>query len=357
MEWFKTIKNTLKSGKTIPPGTYSTTCYTQSDRPYKLLLTVEQDGHGRLVVNAHTILFLNQSSTEYVYHFMQSQYGDDVVAFMQARYRIGRAEVLADYEALIGQIEGLLDQQDLSPLTMLQGVSNESDGGLVPVKLDLYPMIGESFEGNMPLAQWQALLKHARDAGVAHFVLVGGDPLAWSGVLPLVSTSEELGVVMGIVANQSKLRMAQLEQLIGAGLDHLAILVGKDQQADWPLLQQVSKRNLYFQVVFEVADDNVASTINALAEAGNYGVRNVAFEAMSEMQQANLDALFDAVDGNGLQFVPFAEMVCRDGTGKDLQRFAQPGNTARNATIVMPNGQVRSLARGMWRDVKDFLAR
>ena len=198
-------------------------------------------------------------------------------------------------------------------------------------------------------------MRRARDEGVAHFVLVGGEPLEWSGVKELISTSEELGVVMGLVTSQNPLSLPMLDQLIQTGLDHISIMVPEKGSPNWALLKEVSDRNLFLQVVFEVSNTSIQQVKEALKQAPSFGIKNVAFEAMAKMEQSNLDDLFDLTDASGLQFVPFTEMVCRDGKGADLERFADHGSDERTATIVLPSGEIRSLANGEWKKVTTFL--
>ena len=353
MDWLNQIKNTLKKVPQLPAGTFAATCYTQENLPYKLLLRIDQDGTGRLVVNARTLLFLNQTSTEYIYHYINNKYGDEVVGYMQAKYRIGRDEVLGDYQALVEQIESLLGQEDLAPLTNLQGVSVGSSG-FAPVKVSFYPTlklrIGESprKDDNLPLDWWATAMKKAMDQGVAHFVLAGGDPVHWSGVEGLVKESETLGVVMGMVTWQRSITPTLIDSLVNGGLDHLAILIPIGQQPDWDLLANIAKKNLYYQVVFEIDDQNLESVLMMIPECKKHAITNIGFEAMETLPQVEFEKLFDVIDEYGLVFVPFMEMMSRDGIGDDLTRYSGKNGEERYEVVVMPDGSVRSLIKGVW---------
>ena len=355
MQWLKTLKNNLRKPGGIPAGTFTATCYTQQNVPYKLMLRVDEKGLGRLILNARTVLFLNETSTEYMYHYLLNQYGDKVVGFMQAKYKISRQEILKDYESLVNEIEALLGQEDLNPLSRFQGVTSAGNGD-APQKVDLYPtlaMPGDPVSELQNLQWWQNKMRSLVAIGVPHFILVGGEPLVWDGTVPLIQTSEELGVVAGLVCHQSALSTQKLDELISAGLDHLCLLVPPSELPNWQLLDEIAKKDLYFQLVWMVSNQNLSQVKLCMPQCRQVGANNISFEVIEAMEQAGFDSLFDAVDDSGLTFVPFAEMVCRDGCGDDLQRYADASDIDRVAHIVLPNGNARSLTSGIWRDVID----
>ena len=354
MEWLNLIKNTFKKAQPIPTGTFASTCYTSKNLPYKLLLRIDQDGTGRLVVNARTLLFLNQTSTEYLYHYINNKYGDDVVSFMQAKYRIGREQVLRDYQTLVEQIEALLGQEDIAPITILQGAS-VGNSGLAPVKVSLYPsldlQVGNLLKKTKGLSPdwWVTTMKKAMDQGVAHFVLAGGDPVLWAGLEGLIKASEDLGVVMGMATWQNSITSTLIDSLVNAGLDHIAIIIPIGQQPNWDLLATIAKKNLYYQLVFEIDERSLDSVLAIIPECKKHFVSNISFEAMGTIPQSEFDKLFDVIDENGLMFIPFMEMMSRDGCGDDLERFAGLNSTERYEVVIMPDGTVRSLVQGVWK--------
>jgi len=57
------------------------------DQQYRLHLRVEEDGRGLLVVNAATILHLNQTATEYARLLIQGTNEEEAARIMAQRYR------------------------------------------------------------------------------------------------------------------------------------------------------------------------------------------------------------------------------------------------------------------------------
>ena len=52
----------------IPAGIYTYQAPPDADLPYKLHLRVEPDGTGILIINASTVLHLNQTAVEFAYY-------------------------------------------------------------------------------------------------------------------------------------------------------------------------------------------------------------------------------------------------------------------------------------------------
>ena len=356
MDLLNSIKNTLKPATIIKAGSYSSNCYTKENLPYKLLLRVDEKGLGRLVVNASTLLFLNQTSTEYVYHYVQGKYGDDVVAFMQSKYRAEKKEILSDYEILINEIEALLGRVDVNPQSSISGITIDTHRDIdgIPVKLDCYLTFRNSEkvimdQTELDLAQWKKIIANSVEAGIPHFVLVGGDPLVRSDVFDLIAYSEELGVVMGLVSSQNALSVEKVTALIANGLDHLSVVVNAGNSPDWALFNAISEKNLFFKIVFEVTNVNYQNVQKYLANCLPNGVINIAFEMTEQMDQALFDALFDKIDEVGLSFNPFTEMLVKDGTGEDLTRYGREDFANFKKTIVMPDGKIQQLINGKWK--------
>ena len=66
----KSIRSQFSPVEVIPPGTYHYLSPQDDPRNYRLHLRVEPDGNGVLIINASTILHLNQTATEYAYYLV-----------------------------------------------------------------------------------------------------------------------------------------------------------------------------------------------------------------------------------------------------------------------------------------------
>ncbi len=109
---FKKIENFFDSfynaPVNIPAGIYLYQAPPESALPYKLHLRVEADGSGILIINAHTVLHLNQTAAEFAYHLMQGKDKSASAAAVAARYKIPLEIAQKDQDEFLGKIEMLV---------------------------------------------------------------------------------------------------------------------------------------------------------------------------------------------------------------------------------------------------------
>src|SRR3972149_4937508 len=113
------IRKLFPSVERIPPGVYHYQAPPDDPRNYRLHLRVENDGRGILIVNASTVLHLNETATEYAYYFVKNQPLEAVVRQMAQRYRVDPARAKADYLDFTERILMLIEIPDLDPVTFL----------------------------------------------------------------------------------------------------------------------------------------------------------------------------------------------------------------------------------------------
>ena len=90
-----------------------------AEQQYRLHLRVEDGGHGLLIVNASTVLHLNQTATEYARLMVQGVEEDEIARQIAGRYRVTRARAQADLESLRERVLFLATTVDLDPVTYL----------------------------------------------------------------------------------------------------------------------------------------------------------------------------------------------------------------------------------------------
>jgi hypothetical protein len=66
------LRRMFTPAQPIQAGIYHYQSPPDDPRNYRLHLRVEDDGTGILIVNASTVLHLNQTATEYAYYFVQN---------------------------------------------------------------------------------------------------------------------------------------------------------------------------------------------------------------------------------------------------------------------------------------------
>src|SRR4030066_1768516 len=99
----------------LPPGIFHYQAPPEAAIPYRLHLRLEPDGTGLLIVNAATILHLNQSAAEFAYHLIKQTPEDQMNQEIRGRYRVSREQVQQDYRFLNDRIQTLINAPDLDP--------------------------------------------------------------------------------------------------------------------------------------------------------------------------------------------------------------------------------------------------
>jgi hypothetical protein len=88
----KEIWNRIREGKLrIPKGIYSYRGIEQF-LGLSLQLRVEEEGNGLLLINANTVLYLNETATAHAYLFMQGLSTEEAVQRIREIYNINREE-------------------------------------------------------------------------------------------------------------------------------------------------------------------------------------------------------------------------------------------------------------------------
>jgi len=85
----------------LPSGMYSYHTDPTSPDQFRLHLRVEPDGNGILVVNAATVLHLNQTATEIAYNLIQGQDSVQIVDSISIRYDTSREVLMRDVQLLL----------------------------------------------------------------------------------------------------------------------------------------------------------------------------------------------------------------------------------------------------------------
>ena len=67
---------------------------------YRLHLRIEPDGRGLLVINAATVLHLNQTAAEYARLLIQGASEEEAAQVIAKRYRVSKAQAQGDYARL-----------------------------------------------------------------------------------------------------------------------------------------------------------------------------------------------------------------------------------------------------------------
>ncbi len=84
----KSLRDRFQPVAALPAGVHHYQSKPSSPSAFRLHLRLEADGSGILIVNASTILHLNQTAAEYAYQWVKDRTPDEAAKAIAARYRV-----------------------------------------------------------------------------------------------------------------------------------------------------------------------------------------------------------------------------------------------------------------------------
>ncbi|HSN93725.1 MAG TPA: PqqD family peptide modification chaperone [Anaerolineaceae bacterium] len=229
------LREMFTQKQALEPGFLVYHTAPEAPKQYRLHLRVEPDGEGVLIINASSILHLNQSATEIAYYNIKGKSNTEIAKLLAQRFTIRPDIAAKDVDEFLAKIQNFIETVDLRPdadfgFETHLNIENIS----APYRLDCcltYELeSGQQFLEPRPLEKflstqdWKTLIKRAYDAAIPHLIFYGGEPTLRDDLLELLSYSEELGLVTGLVSSGRKLGDPEyVNSLIACGLDHLMI--------------------------------------------------------------------------------------------------------------------------------------
>lgn len=254
----------------IKPGVYRYQTPPEAEYPYRLHLRVEPNGAGLLIINAATVLHLNQSAAEYAYHMIQGSPDEVAAKDITARYRVSASQALADYRDFAKRVFTLIDTPDLDPVTYLdfERVTPYTDL-IAPLRLDCaltYTLPEGAEPESAPLErvtrelstdEWKLVIQIADSVGIPHLIFTGGEPTQREDLIELLNMAEEKGMVTGLISNGLLLLDdAYFNEVLLSGLDHLMLILHPEQAESWQVLEKVLPADLFTAVHLTITPEN-----------------------------------------------------------------------------------------------------
>ncbi len=197
--------------------------------PYRLHLRVEPDGEGVLIVNASSILHLNQTATEFAYYLMQEKEVDEISQRVSERFDAPLDVITDDVASFKNQLMQFIYKSDQEPITNFgfEPLTDINDIS-APYRLDCCLTLKDSVESSeskeLDTDSWKDIIQKSYKAGIPHLVFYGGEPTLREDLIPLLRYCEDLGLVTGLVSAGQKLADdTYLGELLTSGLDHLMV--------------------------------------------------------------------------------------------------------------------------------------
>lgn len=334
------------SFKPLTPGFY--TYHTAADSPvqFRLHLRVEPDGEGILVVNAATVLHLNQTATEFAYHLIQGKDNVQIVDAITERYDVSRDILMQDVQLFIDQILYLGRQNDLSPAATIGFESHVFEKNLsAPLRIDccltyrsFTDAESEQFASNeLTTEDWKTLLTKLFNAGIPHVVFFGGEPTLRADLTELMAFTEQLGLVSGLVSSDPKLKNPDfLLPLIDAGLDHLTFSLDPASGEDLQDLSNILDQDLFTCLRLPIhADRDYHDLISNLQ-----GLGVNAFNLLPEDTPAHAHTyqLQQELSEKGFSFVDDMPLTYHPHTPEVLFSVWDPDTQPAQHFVIQPDG-------------------
>lgn len=289
----------------LPPGVYQYQSPPNVPRPFRLHLRIETGGESVLIVNASTVLHLNQSATEYAYHLLQQTPPEKVAKMVSRRYRINPADALVDFAEFSNRIITLVETPDLDPTTYLsfERTDPHTHALSAPLRLDCavtYDTSDDAYATTAPLDrvrrnlttdEWKQILGKAWDAGIPHVIFTGGEPTLRPDLVELIASAEQLGMVTGVLTDGLRLSETEfLHKILQAGLDHLMQVLDPIDDQSWEALRDVLAEDLYLTVHLTITEQNKTQIPGILERLAALKVPSLSLSANSASLKSDLDA-------------------------------------------------------------------
>jgi radical SAM protein with 4Fe4S-binding SPASM domain len=221
----------------IPSGRYT---YRGRDKfaGLALQLRVEPDRKGVMVINANTVLYLNETATAYAYFFMQGMPEDATLKKIRRIYRVNPKIAKSHYEKLVYTISTLSQTEKVCPISFLdvQSVEPFSQKYSAPLRMDMAITFrcqnncvhcyagGPHETPELSTEQWKEVINRLKQIGVFILTFTGGEPTLREDLPELLLYAQNNGMVTGLVTNGRRLKdKAYVEALEKAGLDFVQV--------------------------------------------------------------------------------------------------------------------------------------
>jgi hypothetical protein len=341
----RAVKDSIKP---ITPGFYTYHTAAESPDQFRLHLRVEPDGEGILVVNASTVLHLNQTATEFAYHLIQGKDNVQIVDAMSQRYNVTREVLMRDVQLFIDQILYLGRENDLSPSATIGFESHVFDKNLTaPLRIDCCLTYSSFSDGDSNLLttdeltteDWKAILTKLFNAGIPHVVFFGGEPTLRQDLLEIMAFTEQLGLVSGLVSSDPNLKnLAILLPLIEAGLDHLTFSLDPANTDDMQDLSNILDQDLFTTLRIPIhSDRDYHDLIHQLEDLGAN-----AFNLLpeDEFSHAHASHLQHELSESGIVFVDDMPAAYHHHETQVLFSIWDPDSQPSQQFVIQPDGNL-----------------
>ncbi len=352
------IKHIFTPVRPLQPGIYHYQAPPESPTPYRLHLRLEPDGSGLLIVNASTILHLNQTAAEFAYHLIKQTPEEQMAHEIADRFRVSREQARQDYKELNDKILTLIHTPDLDPEMFLdfERTTPHSHKISAPYRLDCaitYRLADSTLNASLVPAkhieneltgqQWCEIFDKAWSIGIPHIILTGGEPTLRDELPELIGHTETNGQVVGLLTDGLKLTdQGYLNTLLQTGLDHLMLSLNPEDDNSWQALRTVLQADLFVAVHHTITLHNVVTTAQTLQQVSGLGVKAISLTASDPALHGSLLQFRNQAAALGLTLVwdlpvPYSAF---NPVAVEIQQGDHPAGAGHSWLYIEPDGDV-----------------
>lgn len=308
-KFFDKITGLFKAPGYLSAGVYHFQSPADADHQYRLHLRINEHGQGLLIINASTILHLNQTATEYAYHLIHETPLEKTADLVSNRYQISRSEARQDFIDISQKIYTLLDVPDLDPVSFLD-ISREdpySGGASAPYRLDCaitYQLSEDSgpelaptrrVDRELTTEEWFSIIDKSWEAGIPHLVFTGGEATLRADLLTLIQYAEKKGQVTGLLSDGYRFSDQSFRnEILQSGLDHLLFVLTPSDTQSWDALKSILDEDLFTTVHLTITPEIIPNITQIVQQCKELGANAFSLSsgnpANAELDQALADA-------------------------------------------------------------------
>jgi radical SAM protein with 4Fe4S-binding SPASM domain len=191
-----------------------------------------------LVINANTVLYLNQTAAAHAYFLMQGMPTEEAVQNIRTIYRVDAVTAQAQQEKLIFTVSTLAQTEKVCPISFLdvKQVEPFTQPMSAPVRMDLALTFrcqnncvhcyagGPHATPELTTQQWKHVIDKLKHIGVFIVTFTGGEPTLREDLPELLTYAQNRGIVTGLITNGRRLQdQSYVKTLETAGLDFVQI--------------------------------------------------------------------------------------------------------------------------------------
>jgi organic radical activating enzyme len=352
----KSIRRIFSPAKPLPSGMYHYQAPAEDPRHLRLHLRLESGGNGILIVNASTILHLNQTAAEYAYHLIQNTSEETIARLIAHRYKIQPHQALQDFRSFKEDLDILVSREDLDPEIFLDMEPTQPGEFTTPLRLDcaltyrLPDGVNATFAptgrvaNELSTEEWKSILELAWKGSIPHIIFTGGESTLRDDLMELIQFAERIGQVTGLLSDGHRFtEPGYFDQLLESGLDHLLYLLQPDNDLSWQILESAMAADLFITTHITLSPATAGGIQNSLERLASINCLSLSMTSSERVMNEALTSAYEKASELGLHLVwdlpvPFSAF----NPIAMIQQAEDPASLSRKSWLyVEPDGDVR----------------